>query len=368
MGVTGNKPIGITMNRKIVINNKTKQTVGHDCAPYIIAEIGSNHNGDMEVAKRMIKEISATGAHCAKFQSWTKDTIFSRSKYEENRFLADDYTNRTDYTMEEIVEKFSVSEEELLQLKNLCDLEGLDFASTPFSPKELDFLVDVLDAPFIKVASMDLNNLPFLEKIGSKARPVILSTGLSALWEIDRAVTTLEEVGCQDIVILHCVSTYPPDDADVNLRRMDTLAKAFPYPIGFSDHTLGIEIPTAAVARGACIIEKHFTLDKEMFGWDHKVSTTPEELKQMVRAASHVHLALGTERIKPTESEERRCEFRRSIVVNSALPEGYILTENDVDFKRPGTGIRPDELDYVVGRKLDRDVKSDHILIWEDLV
>ena len=336
-------------------------------SPYIIAEVGANHNGDIDLAKRMIAEIKLAGADCAKFQSWSKDSIFAKCKYDENKFLADDYRDRSDFTMEEIVEKFSVSEEELLTLKECCDSEGLDFTSTPFSPSELDFLVDDLDAPFIKVASMDLSNLPFLKLIGQKGKPVVLSTGLSSLWEIDQAIETLEEAGCQDIAILHCVAIYPPNDTDVNLKRMDTLAQGYPYPVGFSDHTLGIEIPTAAVARGACIIEKHFTLDKNMFGWDHKVSATPNELKQLVEASARVHKALGTARIKPTEPEERRSEFRRSIVVKRGLPVGHILTEKDLDFKRPGNGIQPNELKYVLSRKLVKVLEADDILHWEDL-
>lgn len=357
------------MNPEILINRKTNRKVGSGYPPYIIAEIGANHNGDMELARRMIREIKKAGADCAKFQSWTKESIFSRSKYDENKFLSDDYRSREDFTMEEIVEKFSVSEEELTQLKLCCDEEGLDFTSTPFSPRELDFLVNELSAPFIKVASMDINNHPFLKKIGAKGVPVILSTGLSELWEVDLAVRTLEESGCVELVILHCVSLYPPDDRDVNLRRIDTLAQAYPtYSIGFSDHTLGFEIPIAAMVRGACILEKHFTLDQDMFGWDHKVSATPKELKIMVDAGRRVHNALGSGRIRSVEDTERRVEFRRSIVAKAALPSGHTLCESDLDFKRPGRGIRPDELKYVIGRRLKCDLDADQILTWEDLV
>src|SRR5690606_11888881 len=191
-----------------------------------------------------------------------------------------DYRNRTDHTLESIVEEYSISEEELLQMKKYADEIGIDCTSTPFSKKEVDFLVDVLDSPFIKVASMDLNNYPFLQYIASKARPMVLSTGLSELYEIDKAIRTIENAGNLNIVILHCISIYPPKDEQVNLNNIDTLRTIYPkYPIGFSDHTLGTSIPLASTVKGVCLIEKHFTLDKNMEGWDHKVSANPEEMQ-----------------------------------------------------------------------------------------
>jgi len=238
------------------------------CEPYIIAELGANHNGDMDLAKKLIMEAKKAGADCVKFQSWTKDSVFARQKYEQNYFLSDDYRDRGDTTLEKIVEEYSISEDELLKMKKFADQQGIDCTSTPFSKHEADFLVDVLDAPFIKVASMDLNNYPFLEYLAKKSKPIVLSTGLSELYEIDQAIRTIEEAGNIQISVLHCVSIYPPKDEQVNLNNIETLQKLYPnYPIGFSDHTLGIAIPLASVAKGACIIEKHFTLDKNMPGW-----------------------------------------------------------------------------------------------------
>jgi len=345
---------------------KNKEVYNY-CEPYIIAELGSNHNGDMELAKKLILEAKKAGADCVKFQSWSKDTIFSREKYEENYFLADDYRNRTDTTLEEIVERYSISEQELLEMKKFCEEIDIDFASTPFSKKEVDFLVDVLDAPFIKVASMDLNNYPFLEYIAKKNRPIVLSTGLSELYEIDKAIRTIEDAGNKDILILHCVSKYPPEDEEVNLNNIKTLQQIYPYPVGFSDHTLGYEIPLASVAFGACIIEKHFTLDKNLEGWDHKVSATPDELEIIVKGSKRIQKSLGSFRISAVEDLERRIEFRRSIIITRDIKAGERIKEEDIDFKRPARGLAPEMAKFVIGRKVNRDLKADSILKEEYL-
>jgi N-acetylneuraminate synthase len=336
--------------------------------PYIIAELGSNHNGDMGLAKKLIIEAKAAGANCVKFQSWSKDTIFAKKKYEDNYFIADDYRDRIDFTLEEIVDAYSITEAELLQMKQFCDEIGIDCSSTPFSKKEADFLVEVLDSPFIKVASMDLNNLPFLEYLAKKGRPMIISTGLSELYEIDKAVKTIESCGNNEICILHCVSNYPPKDEEVNLNNIVTLMQAYPnYPIGFSDHTIGTSIPLASVALGACLIEKHFTLDKNMEGWDHKVSATPDELKELIQNSSRVVSAMGSYRITAPESDEKKAEFRRSIVLTRPVAKGTRLTMDDFDFKRPGTGLQPEAVKYIQGRKANKDLPFDYIITMEDI-
>ena len=347
---------------------KTREVFNY-CKPYIIAELGSNHNGDMEIAKKMIIEAKEAGADCVKFQSWSKDSIFASKKYEDNYFIADDYRDRTDYTLEEIVDAYSISEDELLEMKKFADDIGIDCTSTPFNKKEADFLVDKLETPFIKVASMDLNNYPFLEYLAKKGKPMIISTGLSELYEIDKAVKTIENAGNRDIVILHCVSTYPPIDTDVNLNNIKTLMATYPeYPIGFSDHTLGTAIPLASVALGACLIEKHFTLDKNMEGWDHKVSATKDEMKEIVENAIRVSEALGSFRITATESDEKKKEFRRSIVLTREMKQGEVIKEEDIDYKRPGGGFDPGMTNFLVGRTVSKDLKFDHILTNEDIV
>lgn len=337
--------------------------------PYVIAELGANHNGDMELAKKLIIEAKEAGADCVKFQSWSKDTIFAKKKYKDNFFIADDYRDRDDYTLEEIVEEYSISEQELLDMKAFADELGIDCTSTPFSKAEADFLVDKLETPFIKVASMDLNNLPFLSYLAGKGKPIVISTGLSELYEIDKAIEVIEKAGNSNIVILHCVSTYPPQDSDVHLNNIKTLMNTYPdFCIGFSDHTIGIEIPLAAAAMGACIIEKHFTLDKDMEGWDHKVSANKAELISIVNGVNRINTALGSFRVTAPESSEKKAEFRRSIVLKNAMKKGDVLSFEDLDYKRPGTGLTPDMAEFIAGLKINKDLEEDHILTKGDLI
>ena len=334
--------------------------------PYIIAEIGANHNGDMELAKKMIDSAKECGADCVKFQSWTKDSIFSRKVYNDNYFLKDDYRNRTDYTLEEIVDKFHIGAQEHRQLKKYCDEIGIDFNSTPFSKAEVDLLVDELNVPFIKVASMDLNNIPFLTYIASKGKPVVISTGLCGMADVCEAINCLEENGCSEIVLLHCVSIYPPQDDEVNLNNIDTLRINFGYPVGYSDHTLGTIAPIMSLAKNVYIIEKHYTLDKEMFGWDHKISADPEELQIICNAANVGYLMLGTNKKIVNENRERREAFQRSIVAARDISKGHIITEDDIDYKRPGTGISPKYYKFVIGKMAKRNIKYDELIQMND--
>jgi N-acetylneuraminate synthase len=352
--------------KKSQIKLTDKKLVYNFCEPYIIAELGSNHNGDMELAKKLILAAKEAGADCVKFQSWTKDTIFSKRKYEENFFLSDDYRNRNDYNLEQIVGKFQITEEQLKEMKEFSDKIGIDCISTPFSKREVDFLVDKLNVPFIKIASMDVNNYPFLEYVAKKNKPIVISTGLSELYEIDKAIRTIENTGNDQIVILHCVSIYPPKDEEVNLNNITTLQNIYDYPIGYSDHTLGATIALASVVKGACIIEKHFTLDKNMFGWDHKVSADSEDLKTICAESKRIYKAMGNKRIYREENDERVVEFRRSIVLTRDMKKGEIITEKDIDFKRPGRGIEPGYANIIIGRKLNKDLKYDDIITFED--
>lgn len=334
--------------------------------PYIIAEVGSNHNGDLELAYRLIEKAKEAGADCVKFQSWNKNTIFSKKTYEDNFFLADDYRNRKDYTLEEIVDKYSINFEQHIAIKEYCDKVGIEFNSTPFSKQEVELLVDELDVPFLKIASMDLNNIPFLKYIAGKKKPVVLSTGLGALADVDEAVRCLEENGCNEITLLHCISIYPPKDNEANLDNIDMLKNTFGYPVGYSDHTLGTIAPIMAIAKRACIIEKHFTLDKNMEGWDHKVSADIDDLKTIVEAAVRGSEMLGRKRKYIIESQERREAFQRSIVAARDIENGKIIEIDDIDFKRPGTGISPKHLNFVIGKRAKRDIKYDEIIKMED--
>ena len=337
--------------------------------PYFIAEIGANHNGDMDLAKEMINQAKEAGADCVKFQSWKKDSVFSKAVYENNYFLNDDYREREDFTLEEIVDEYSISEDDLILLSDHAKSLGIDISSTPFSEDEVDFLIDELQVPFLKVASMDLNNYPFIKYLAKKGKPVVISTGLSELNEIDKAVSIFEEVGNSRLIIMHCVATYPPKTSDINLNNIKTLMKLYPdYPIGFSDHTLGIDITIAAASLGACMIEKHFTLDKNMEGWDHKISINSQELKQIVISLERINKAMGTSRIVSTESDEQKEAFRRSIVTNKDLKKGNIIKKNDLAFKRPGSGLPPGAIDFLVGRTLKKDVDADSLLSLEDII
>lgn len=348
------------------INITSKKQVFNFCEPYVIAELGANHNGDMELAKKLIVEAKNAGADCVKFQSWTKDTIFSKKVYEDNYFLTDDYRNRSDFNLEKIIEAYSMSGKELLEMKKFSDEVGIDCSSTPFSKGETDFLVDAMNSPFIKIASMDLNNYPFIDYIARKGKPIIISTGLSELYEIDKAIRTIENAGNNQIVILHCVSIYPPKDEDVNLNNIETLRRLYPYPIGFSDHTLGFEVPLASVAMGACIIEKHFTLDKNLPGWDHKVSATPDEMKIICDGAKKISTALGSSRIICVENQERKDAFRRSIVLTRDIKFGEIILNDDLDYKRPGSGLAPEMRDVIVGKAAKRNLAKDEMILQSD--
>lgn len=333
---------------------------------YIIAEIGANHNGNMDLAFQLIDEAVKCGADCVKFQSWNKSSVFSRKTYDDNYFLADDYRNRTDYTLEEIVEEYSIDFKQHYLLKEHCEKMGIEFNSTPFSCAEVDLLVDELDVPFIKIASMDLNNLPFLKYVAGKKRPVVLSTGLGTLADVDDAVSCLEKNGCNEIVLLHCIAIYPPKDEQVNLNNIDMLRDTFGYPVGYSDHTLGTIAPIMSIAKGACIIEKHFTLDKNMIGWDHKVSADSSDLKTIVEAAVRGNKMLGNRRESVVESQERRDAFQRSIVAARDIPKDKVIEIEDIDYKRPGIGIPPKYSEFIVGKKAQRNISYDEIIKMED--
>lgn len=335
--------------------------------PYVIAEIGANHNGDMELGKQMILKAKECGADCVKFQSWTKDSIFSKKTYEDNYFLTDDYRNRTDYTLEEIVDKYHINQKQHIELKDYCDQIGIDFNSTPFSKSEVDFLVDVLEVPFIKIASMDLNNIPFLTYIAKKKKPVVISTGLCNLSDVNDAVECLKHNGCEEIILLHCVSIYPPMDNQVNLNNIDMLKTTFNLPVGYSDHTLGTVAPIMSFAKGVCVFEKHFTLDKDMVGWDHKISADPQELRIICEAAKCSYDMLGSYTKVVNENEERRNAFQRSIVAAKPISEGQIIMEEDLDYKRPGTGIPPKYYKFVVGKRAKRSIEYDEIINYDDI-
>lgn len=340
--------------------------VGDGQPPYIIAEIGSNHNGDMGLCDRLIDAAADAGAHAVKFQSWTDKSLIAEEEYQRNTEYSD--KKRHFGSLREMVTTYQLTSEQHAQAQAHCAEKGIAFCSTPFSPQEVD-LLESLDVPFFKIASMDVVHQPLLRYVARKMRPVVISTGMATLGEIEQAVDTVRGEGNDQIVLLHCVSIYPPEHQAIHLRNMETLRRAFDCPVGFSDHTLGTAIPMAAIALGACIIEKHFTLDQDMEGWDHAISANPEQLRSIVEDGRAVFEALGSGRRTVSDAEmEKRKKFRRSLVARRVLAEGHVVTEADFDAKRPGTGVPPDAMQYVLGRKLSRSLEEDQVLRWSDLL
>jgi sialic acid synthase SpsE len=320
--------------------------------PYFIAELNTSHFGDMSIARTMIDKARECGCDCVKFQSWSAETLYSSDYYRGNPIA------------KRFVTKFSFGEQQLKELSEYCAEIGIDFSSTPYSRREAEFLTEVCNAPFLKIASMELNNTPYLSFLGSLGVPLILSTGMGTLEEIIRAVRTLEDSGSTQIVILHCVAVYPVDSKDVRLNNILGLRSEFPnYPIGYSDHSMGLEIPAAAVALGACVIEKHFTLDASRIGMDNQMAMEPAEMGAMIAACKRVQTALGgTGRILHEVEKAQIPKMRRSLVAKRALAAGDVLEAEDLDAKRPGTGIEPHRLNEIVGRKLKKTIGADELL------
>lgn len=346
--------------------NLAGRMVGPGEPPYIIAEIGSNHNGDMDLCRLLIDSAISCGADAVKFQSWSKSSLVSKAEYGRNTSYSD--KNKHFGSLEEMVEKYQLTPEQHAEIVEYCHTRGVAFLSSCFSPSEVDML-DELEVPAFKQASMDINNLPLLEYLGSRHRPVILSTGMATLGEVERAIQVLRDSGSGSIALLHCISIYPPRMEDIHLRNISTLQTAFDLPVGFSDHSIGTSIPLAAIALGACIIEKHFTLNKNLPGWDHAISADPAELTTIAREGRDIFVALGgyVRTVNPAEMEKRK-KFRRRAILTRAVRAGQVLHSEDVKFQRPGNGIGPDQLLQVVGRTVKSDLESDHELDWSDLV
>ncbi len=335
--------------------------------PYIVAEIGANHNGDMDLAKKLIKSAVECGADAVKFQSWNTKSIISKEVYERNQSY-NDSPKKHFGSLKEMVEKYYLREEQHFELKKYCKKLSIEFCSTPFSKEEVKLLMK-LDVPFLKVASMDINNLELLKYIAKQGKPIVLSSGMATLGEIEQAIKTIEEQNNDQIVILHCISIYPPKYKDINLNNIKMLQQAFDYPIGFSDHSMGVFIPLASVALGCCLIEKHFTIDKDLPGWDHEISADPSELKIICEESKNITKALGTFKRNVSDAGKEQLKiFRRSLVFNREMKAGERIELEDLNFKRPGEGIRPDEIKYVVGRNLKKNKHYDELLYWEDLI
>ena len=328
-------------------------------AVYIIAEAGVNHNGSFALACKLVDAAKNSGADCIKFQTFKAKNLVS--KYAEKA----DYQKKTtgDSSQQEMLKKLELSYDEFLQLKEYCKEMGITFLSTPFDFESIDFL-NSIDMEFWKVPSGEVTNLPYLVALAKTHKPVVMSTGMCEMKEIEDAVAVLKQYGTTNITLLHCNTEYPTPFEDVNLKAMQTMRDAFHLEVGYSDHTKGIEVPIAAVALGATVIEKHFTLDRNMEGPDHKASLEPQELAEMVCCIRNIEKALGTGDKTPTPSEKKNIVVaRKSIVAKSKIKAGDTLTEDNVTVKRPGTGISPMKWFEVLGTKAVKDFDEDELII-----
>lgn len=335
----------------------------------IIAEAGVNHNGSLDLARRMVLAAKDAGADYVKFQTAVPDLVISsvapKAEYQKDLTGAEE-------SQLDMCRKIHLPLNDYVELKSLCEKTGIGFMSTPFDLISVDFLAS-LGQDYFKVPSGEITNLPYLRKIAAAGFPVILSTGMSTLDEIEDAVKILtgshpdypseSKLTREDITVLHCNTQYPTPYGDVNLLAMNEIGRRLGVRVGYSDHTKGIEVPVAAVALGAVMVEKHFTLDRNMPGPDHKASLEPSELAEMVRMIRNVELALGSDRKTVTDSERPNMVVaRKSIVAARPIRKGEMLTEDNITVKRPGNGISPMDWDKVVGTEAQRDYHYDELI------
>ncbi len=333
--------------------------IGPDERCFILAEAGVNHNGSVELAKQLVSAALEAGADAVKFQTFQTDKLVTpdAEMADYQRRNTRDYSNQYD-----MLKQLELTHEEFIELKSYADSNGALFLSTPHDEESADFL-EKLDIPCFKIASGDVSNVGFLRRVALKGKPIILSTGMAYLGEVEAAVRTIEQAGNSNLSLLHCVSDYPAQPASCNLRAMDTLAQAFGYPVGFSDHTLGFEVTLAAVARGARLIEKHLTLDRTMPGPDHKASLNPAEFAAMAKAVRVVEAALGDGVKKPVSSElDIRAAVRKSVVSARPIPAGRAILEEDLTLRRTSGGLDPAYMTLIIGRKLRWDIDVNSVI------
>ena len=345
-------------SRKAGIGNKL---VGEGEPCFIIAEAGVNHNGNVDLAKKLIDVAKKAEVDAVKFQTFKTEEVVTQSagKAEYQKVTTEEESQF------EMIKRLELTEKDFAELFACAQKKEILLLSTPFDEGSVD-LLDELGVPAFKIGSGEITNFPLLKHIARKGKSIILSTGMSTLGEIEEALEVIREEGVEDIILLHCVTSYPARLEDMNLKAMETLRHTFKLPVGLSDHTLGITIPIAAVALGACVIEKHFTLDKNLPGPDHRASLEPEELKQMVKAIRDVEKALGNGIKRPTkDEEENKRVIRRSIVAKVDIPKGAVITEELLDVKRPGTGIEPKYIEKIAGAKTKVSIRKDEVVDWD---
>jgi len=338
--------------------------IGENQPTFVIAEIGVNHNGKIELAKELVKAAVRSGVDAVKFQTFSADKLVTQEapKAAYQRRVGE--ATETQYSM---LKKLELTKDELQELMKCARDLGAIFLSTPFDEQSADLLVR-LGVPALKIGSGDLTTLPLLEHVAEKQMPTILSTGMSTLGEVEEAVQIFRDAGNEELILLHSTSCYPARIEDVNLRVIKTLQQAFQFPVGYSDHTLSTTVPIAAVALGAVIIEKHFTLDRTLPGPDQQASMEPSELKEIVTNIRVMEKALGSPIKKPVEAELGvRKTTRRSIVANRDIPSGTTIKREMISFKRPCVGLPPKFWSRVVGRKAKVDIKKDQPIGWKEI-
>jgi N-acetylneuraminate synthase/N,N'-diacetyllegionaminate synthase len=343
------------VKNEVKIGNKK---IGGNNPTYIIAEIGSNHNKDKKIAKKMIDKAAEAGVDAVKFQTFQADKLYSKKtpKFSKDKMKP--------YDLIKSIELPRGWQKELCQY---ASKKKLHFLSSPFDFEAVDELHKI-GVPAFKVASFEITDLELLKRIAKKKKPVILSTGMASIEEIEEAIDVIKSQGNDNIVLLHCNSMYPSPIDIVNLNAINTMQSAFQIPIGFSDHTLGIHIPVAAVVSGARVIEKHITLDRNMKGPDHNFSIEPDELKQMVQNIRDVEKAMGTGVKEISKKEKEMYEKgRRSIIAAQDISKDTKITRSMLIVKRPGYGIKPKFIDIVVGKKAKKDISEDQWITWEDI-
>jgi N-acetylneuraminate synthase len=330
---------------------------------FIIAEGGVNHNGSVNTAKKLVKEAKLSGADA--IQTFRADKLVSQ-KLEKAEYQKK--TTKSTESQYEMIKRLELGVKEHQELVRYCRSQNIMFLSSPFDEESAD-LLEKLNVKMFKIGSGEITNLPFLQYVARKDRPMIISTGMATLGEVEEAIDTIVAAGNNNITLLHCVTEYPAPYADINLRAMNTIKEAFGLPFGYSDHTEGIEIAVAAVALGAQFIEKHFTLDRNSEGPDHKSSLEPRMFHEMVIAIRNVEAALGDGRKRPAESELKNIPIaRKSVVALHAIKRGQMITKDFVSIKRPGFGIQPKDLNKILGLKARRNISMDQAITWDDLI
>lgn len=337
--------------------NIANKLIGEGRPTFIIAEAGVNHNGRIELAKNLIEIAAEAGADAVKFQTYKSEDLVIK----ETSVV--DYAKKNigkNISQIEMLKSLELKYEDFKELKDYCDKKNIIFLSTPHSFDAIDFLDKLV--PAYKFGSGDITNIPSLQHAAKKGKPMILGTGMSTLDEVKYAVDAIKSEGNNQIIALHCTTSYPCQLEEVNLWAMKKMQNELDCLVGYSDHTLGITVPIIATAMGATIIEKHFTINKNLLGPDHKSSLEPNELKEMIKAIRNVEKILGNYEKKPTKSEEKIMKLvRKSIIANQDIPKGSIINKNMVAIKRPGTGLNPSNINKIIGKKAKREIKKDEI-------